>query len=400
MKKKIIAALTAAIIVFGMTGCQKKDSNKITLADGRYKASWDSPDENGYTEYIIVDVKGGIPTILEFDAQNSSGFVKSTDNDLRDQMLAANSEKGLPEMFPQRGYAKIIESFTVNESSTVNMDHVAGATQSYKSFKVLYNQLLEQNMQSGNFDTLYVPYYADGVYKVTYPTYDMRGYCEYLELTVSGGVPTVTAANAVDTNGGLKTANESLKPTTNLAEVYKALILGANAGENAEKTEIAGATSTVAQFAELHAAALNAAHFRTTNEFILPKYKDGSYRAEMAEFDANGYKEYVEIEVKNGYVTVTAYGSVDADGQLKTADTKLYEDYKATESSALTAAEYDQKIIKSFNSANQSVLEMENIAGATISTNNFKIMLGQLLYYNASQGNHIVLIVQNADYIE
>lgn len=398
MKKKITAVLLAAVVAVTATACQKNDPNKITLADGRYKVSWDAPDENGYTEYMIVDVKNGVPTILEFDAQNDSGFLKSTDTELRDQMLALNSEKGLPEMFPQRAYAKIIESFTVSESNPAEMDFVAGATQSYKSFKVLYGELYEQNMQSGNFDTLYVPYYADGVYKAAYPTYDMRGYSEFLELNVSAGVPTVTAADARNAQGEVKTANDALKPPVNLADVYTALIAQANAPTAVEKTEVAGATSTMEQFAELHSAALDAAHYRTANDFILPKYKDGTYRAEMAQYDNHGYKDYIVIEIKSGYITVTELGSINENGDLKTADTTLFEEYKAGNPNALTAEEYNQKIIKSFNSAALSVLDMENVAGATISANNFKIMLGQLLYYNAAHGNHVTLVVETVDY--
>ena len=124
-------------------------------------------------------------------------------------------------------------------------------------------------------------------------------------------------------------------------------------------------------------------------EATLPKYQDGTYRVEMKE-DSHGWMDYLVVRISDGAVEVLEFDSINADGQLKSAD----EGYrKAMEEKTGTYPEkYSQDIIAAFQRQND-VTEMENVAGATVSSNSFKLMMGELLQTNARTGETETLTV-------
>lgn len=50
------------------------------------------------------------------------------------------------------------------------------------------------------------------------------------------------------------------------------------------------------------------------------RWQDGEYRAECAEFDSLGYRDYLAVTVKDGEIIRAEYDAVSEDGGLKSED--------------------------------------------------------------------------------
>jgi Major membrane immunogen, membrane-anchored lipoprotein len=104
--------------------------------------------------------------------------------------------------------------------------------------------------------------------------------------------------------------------------------------------------------------------------------EDGTYRAEYADFDAKGYKDFVEVTFEGGVVTrVVADGISGKDGSLK-SDSEAYKE--EMESIAGTYPEkYYTDLINQYL-ANPDADYVDTVAGATESSESFVVLLKAL----------------------
>ncbi len=100
---------------------------------------------------------------------------------------------------------------------------------------------------------------------------------------------------------------------------------------------------------------------------------DGTYRAEFRDFDAYGWKDYVEVTITEGQLNEVVYDSINEDGsKLKSQD----ESYRA-EMEAIVGtypAKYNKDLINQFIESGK-VTSVDIVAGATESTGNFKTLI-------------------------
>ena len=117
-------------------------------------------------------------------------------------------------------------------------------------------------------------------------------------------------------------------------------------------------------------------------------YKDGTYKAESAEF-SHGWKDYVIVSVSGGKVTVKEYDALNEAGEKKTEDP----DYRAAMEpvSGTYPEKFFPEIVADFN-AKGSVDKMDNVTGATSSTNSFKALVTAALE-NAKKGDTATAVV-------
>lgn len=120
------------------------------------------------------------------------------------------------------------------------------------------------------------------------------------------------------------------------------------------------------------------------------KIEDGTYRAEYADYDQQGYKEYVEITFENGGVTDVVFDAISGvDGSLKS---------EATDMSALMESATGTTPKKSYEDIinqylqNPSADSIDIVAGATASTRSF-VALVQALEKAVKAGNTETVIV-------
>ena len=117
--------------------------------------------------------------------------------------------------------------------------------------------------------------------------------------------------------------------------------------------------------------------------------KDGTYKAEYKEFDEHGWKDYVSITVESGKITAVDYDAVNADGAKKSEDTAYREQMEPISKT------YPEKFYKELEDQlknEQDLKKVEAVAGATTSSNDFKILATEALN-NAKAGKTETAVV-------
>lgn len=119
---------------------------------------------------------------------------------------------------------------------------------------------------------------------------------------------------------------------------------------------------------------------------------DGTYTAEFKEYDSYGYKDYVRVTVEGGVVTQVEYNGVNADGDLKTADEKYQSDMEKTQDTypARYTADLANQLLEK-----GTIDQVDDIAGATWSSECFKALYKALAADNMVTGSTETLLVDN-----
>lgn len=133
--KRILNIVLVLLCVMIFTAC----GNKEGLKDGYYTAQA-SEYNFGWKEYITIMVKDGSIVSVEYNAENSSGFIKSWDNAYMQTMLHANGT------YPNE-YTRFYAGQLLEGQGEGDVDALSGATSSYGSFQKLAEAVLEQARQ-------------------------------------------------------------------------------------------------------------------------------------------------------------------------------------------------------------------------------------------------------------
>lgn len=145
----IIIALLLIMSVLGGCGSSKGTSDSGKLVDGTYKAEYADFDSHGYKPQIEITVSGGKITAVKYDEVSKDGVFKSQDADYKKTMEEASGTN------PEKAYTALNESLIAKQSADV--DTVAGATASTKTFKSLAKYAIDEMAKKGNTTTGKVP---------------------------------------------------------------------------------------------------------------------------------------------------------------------------------------------------------------------------------------------------
>ena len=362
----------AALLTFGLAACGEKEEPQTETRlyrDGTYTAQFDTAGADGYITYAVVEIAGDKVSVTEFDGKNASGALRSADTELADSMKEGASEYLTFEPTPANLSKKAMEDFAAAGGDPDSMALTAGGPEYGLELAALVDAVLDgpakADSESGSTQ-VEVPYYADGSYKVTVQDFDLSGYKEYIVLKVSGGVPTVEEFDAVDEEGKLRSEDTEINPKVPYSESVPALMDSFNSARTVEGIETDDTVDVLGDGSGL---------------------KDGVYKAEMSEFE-NGWKDYVIAQVWHGNVVIVELDSLNESGTKKSADSSFAQSLKDNDKApGDSVAVYLGKIVSAFNRADGDLPAMENVAGATISANNFKIMLGELMGGNMVTGD-------------
>ncbi len=120
-------------------------------------------------------------------------------------------------------------------------------------------------------------------------------------------------------------------------------------------------------------------------------FQDGTYQAQVADYDSNGYKDFVQVTVKDGAVTELVYDGVDANGRLRTNDATLAS--RMEETQGTYPKKYTDDLVNQYLEA-QDPTQVDAVAGATNSSNTF-LALMTALEPNMRSGDTTVLVIEN-----
>ena len=117
--------------------------------------------------------------------------------------------------------------------------------------------------------------------------------------------------------------------------------------------------------------------------------QDGTYRAEYADYDQHGYKDYVVITFEDGAVASIEADGVAEDGSLKSASAEYREKMESVQGT------YPEKYYKDLINQyleNPSADSIDIVAGATSTSNSF-ITLLKALEKNVRTGDTKTVVV-------
>jgi major membrane immunogen (membrane-anchored lipoprotein) len=131
-----VVFLTALMPITGM-GCS---AEKYFLHDGYYGAEAAEFDSGGWKEYVIICISNGRIILVEYNAFNAAGFVKSWDmNYMREMNTAIGT-------YPN-AYTRYYGGRLLLGQGTENISALSGATRSYRSFIRLADAALAKARQ-------------------------------------------------------------------------------------------------------------------------------------------------------------------------------------------------------------------------------------------------------------
>lgn len=141
--KRLLCFAMLLLLVVPITACGKTTE----LQDGYYTAQA-ADFHHGWKEYITIMVKGGSIVSVEYNAENSSGFIKSWDNAYMQTML--HSSGTYPNQYTRYYASQLLES-----GRSDSIDALSGASSSHSSFQKLAEAVLEQ-AREGDSSIVYV----------------------------------------------------------------------------------------------------------------------------------------------------------------------------------------------------------------------------------------------------
>ena len=124
------------------------DRNDDVLQDGYYTAEEAVFDSHGWKDYLTICISGGKIIVVEYNAFNPSGFLKSWDMDFMRHM---NTEDGTYPNAYSRYYARRL----LERQDVRGIDALSGATESHSVFINLAKAVLK-NAREGNRSTTLV----------------------------------------------------------------------------------------------------------------------------------------------------------------------------------------------------------------------------------------------------
>lgn len=390
----------AALLTIGLTACGKNKEPQTEdrlYRNGTYTAQFDAAGQDGYTTYAVVEIADDKVSVTEFDGRDSAGNRRSADSKLADSMKEGASEYLSQELTPAALASQAMANLAAAGGDPDQMAPTAGGPEYGLELAALVNAVLDGPARAdaeGESTQVSVPYYADGNYRVTVQDFDLSGYQEYIRLKVSGGVPTVEEFDALDKEEKHRSQDTQIKPKVPYSESVPALVDSFNSAKTVEGIEtVTGATESSDCFRLLVGRALENAHLRYTEDDTVDVIgdgsglKDGIYKAEMSEFE-HGWKDYVVAQVWHGRVVVAELDSVNESGAKKSTDSAFAQSLKENEKAPGDSARaYLDRIVSAFHHTKGELPAMENVAGATISANNFKVMMGELMGGNMLTGD-------------
>lgn len=422
--KKIVSLLLAVALAAGMlSACKKNEPQPAESSqpepeqiyqNGDYPVSYTVPALDRTMDYITLSIKDGQIEISDYGCRedDSAPAGDTSENSVSgDAALPSAPETASSEAASSQAATgahegateyelkallqmdEIVDEFNAVGHDVDKMELVDGTDEHFYRFQRMVREALEA-AKTGDTQEIKLGKYADGDYEAVMPDFNAIGWKEYVRLTVKDSQITDIEFNATkqDDSSVLITEDPEQNPSGQSdtpADYYPAIAQSfTEAGEDLNNlTAPTNGTAAFKSFSKLMKPLLASMISGGEKNVVAPMYVDGTYKAQMKEFDEHGWKDYVVLNIKNDKVTIEEYDAISQTDQtkLKSQDSELAASMK--EKSGIDPAAASKKLTENFDKANGDPYTMDSVAGATVSSNTFRLMVAQILATSAVEGD-------------
>lgn len=133
-KRTIVILVITLLGMLTLGACNKNDTK---MKDGFYTAEMAEYDDFGWKEYVTLYIADDKIVTVDYNAKNTSGFIKSWD---MEYMRLMNESDGTYPNKYTREYAQAL----LNHQNPEKIDAITGATHSYETFQMLVKAAMIQ----------------------------------------------------------------------------------------------------------------------------------------------------------------------------------------------------------------------------------------------------------------
>lgn len=398
--KKLLALFLASAMVVGMAACGDKDKQESSsetssggdsqivdssLNDGEYTAAYKTMALDRTIDTMTVKIDKGAINVSDYTCKEGESSGEPTADAATSSAAATEAEANA-----RKAAKDILASYQAAGGDVEAMEPVDDSQQEhFYRFQRMMREILAA-AKKGNTTPIQLGKYADGNYKVTASEPDIEGWTPYVELTVKDGAISSITYDALKDGKKITEDTEANagenKPSAYYPEIAKNFSEG---GEDLTKLFApTGGGLATKSFIKLMTPMLANMISGGAQEITAPKYVNGTYKAEFTDFDENGWKSYVVLQINNDKVTIKEFdaNNKETDTFKRSMDDESNKKMKET-TGTYTYPEAVAQIEKNFEAAGGDPLAVDNVAGATVSTNDFKQLVGAILSMSALEGD-------------
>lgn len=406
--KKLFSALLACLIVAGsLSACKRttpepEPSSSVpeeppassVYQDGAYSVRFSVPAEDSTLDYLTISVLDDEITVQDygFEPYEEPAASEAEGEPDAEPVSASNPEAKEEETEPVDYAAEIRSAYRAAGGDLDAIEPVDGAEEhSYRFVRMMRTAL--ESAKEGNTSTVTIgTRFVNGNYEGRMESANRDGWQEFVTLTVSDGEVTEIIFNASGEEDPSKliTEDSDLNAQADGPADYYPAIAQSYLDNNGDFSQITAptnggaATKTFGKLMRALTAQMTAGGERTVS---VSRLTDGLYTARFADFDENGWKEYVVLKIKNGEVTIDEFDAISEtdESARRSADAALSD--RMQEATGLSYSDAVSALADNWKKAGNDVTQVDNVAGATVSSNSFKLLVGQLLATAAVEGN-------------
>jgi major membrane immunogen (membrane-anchored lipoprotein) len=130
VSKNTFPALFSAALFAVLLLCAACSASGGRVSGGYFTAEAAGYDSHGWKEFVSLYISNGKIVTVEYNAKNASGFIKSWDMDYMRRMSAEDGA------YPNK-YTRTYALALLNSQNLGRIDALAGATDSWNSFRLL-----------------------------------------------------------------------------------------------------------------------------------------------------------------------------------------------------------------------------------------------------------------------
>lgn len=114
---------------------------------------------------------------------------------------------------------------------------------------------------------------------------------------------------------------------------------------------------------------------------------DGQYRAQYADFDENGWKSFVDVSISGGVPIVIGFDAYHEEDETRLRSEDVEVEERMQQSNGINFTQAAKYLVQNWHQVSADVAAVDSVAGATVASNDFKVLLSELLSTAAVEGN-------------